>query len=166
MTMCSHWVIATHTILCDIALWLVTSLAIGLEGVRTDVCNEYGCVSDVYETLVSYTSLMPKDSLTNSFIVKIKWVNEALKITLQNIHTREVVELSTWPELFKELISQPTAQGQQVTLSQEALEQMRRVTGDTADNNDQQDNHDERDQEDDRSDVSVDTLNVITEPVL
>lgn len=95
-------------------------------------------------------------------------MNEALKITLQNIHTREVVELSTWPELFKELISQPTAQGQQVTLSQEALEQMRCVTGGTADNNDQQDkhNHDERDQEDDRLDVSVDTLNVITEPVL
>jgi hypothetical protein len=68
---------------------------------------------------------MPKDSLTNSFIVKIKWVNEALKITLQNIHTREVIELSTWPDLFKELVSQPLEQAQQLTLPSDVLEQMR-----------------------------------------
>lgn len=104
---------------------------------------------------------MSKDSLTNSFIVKIKWVNKALKITLQNIHTREVVELSTWPELFKELISQPTAQGQQVTLSQEALEQMRRFDIGDHYSDSQQDkhSHDECDQEDDRLKASVDTLN-------
>jgi len=66
---------------------------------------------------------MPKDSVTNSFIVKIKWVNDTLKITLQNIHTREVRELTTWPSLFKELVSQPM-NSEQMMLSQEALEQL------------------------------------------
>jgi len=65
---------------------------------------------------------MSKDSLTNSFIVKIKWVNDQLKINLQNIHTREMVELATWPELFNELISQPLTNAQQITLPQDCPE--------------------------------------------
>ncbi|MEM7738392.1 MAG: hypothetical protein AAF267_21660 [Deinococcota bacterium] len=53
---------------------------------------------------------MTKDSMTNSFIVRVKWVNEELRITLQNIHTREVLEMSNWPELFKELVVQPASE--------------------------------------------------------
>lgn len=92
---------------------------------------------------------MPKDSATNSFIVKIKWVNDTLKITLQNIHTREVRELTTWPELFKELVSQPM-NGEQITLSQEALEQLGGMH--TSENQHKDNNYDDTsDEEDDRS---------------
>jgi hypothetical protein len=93
---------------------------------------------------------MPKDSVTNSFIVKIKWVNDTLKITLQNIHTREVRELTTWPELFKELVRQPM-NGEQITLSQEALEQLNGMP-----NNDHQQS--ERNNYDDNSDEEDDSL--------
>ena len=92
---------------------------------------------------------MPKDSVTNSFIVKIKWVNDTLKITLQNIHTREVRELTTWPELFKELVSQPL-DGEQISLSNEALEQLSRA--DNAQQREQRNTYDDgADEEDDRS---------------
>lgn len=128
---------------------------------------------------LSYNAHMPKDSLTNSFIVKIKWVNDNLKIILQNIHTREVIELSTWPELFKELISQPldstnldsTDNAQSVTLSREWLEQLPDTASDIVPGNhyayDQHgDNHDDgcdngHDKEDDRLKQAVSKTNAM-----